>query len=93
MAATQRRMARERQFARRIEYPHAVIGVRIGRRKQESGFGKAQPLCQLEHLFGAEAICVMHHRERIAAQRTRTKYVDKIEFHGVFLANAAPRQR
>jgi hypothetical protein len=30
----------------------------------------------------------MHDRERIAAQRTRTKYVDKIEFHGIFLANA-----
>ena len=61
------------------EDAHRVVGRRIGRRQQEGRLGQVGPAREALHLLGGQARCVVHDRDRVAAQRMHREDIDLLE--------------
>ena len=66
MAAAQRRVAGELQFAARREDAQPVVGLRIGRRQHEGGLRQVGPARKLLHGGIAQAVALQHDGDRVA---------------------------
>jgi hypothetical protein len=76
VAAAERRVAREGEFAAGREDAHPVVGRGVGGRQQEGGLAQIRPARVGLHLRIAQTVRVVHHGQRVAEQRRVGEHVD-----------------
>lgn len=65
VAGAERRMSSERHLVLRSEDPYPVVGVGVGRRKQEGRLRQVRPPCERLHLLVAQTLGIDDHGHRV----------------------------
>ncbi len=79
VAAAERGVAGKGQLAAGGEDAHAVVGAGLGGRQQKGGLGQIGPAREGRHARVVQARRVVHHRQRVAAQRLGGEDIQLVE--------------
>ena len=80
MTGTQCRVPGKGQLTLRREYPHPVVGFRVGRAQYKGGFAQIGPAGQRRHLCLGQIVRVTDHRQCIALKGFFGEDVDLLKW-------------